>query len=273
MKKKLLNIVLALTVVIAGFTGMSNTADAEEIGVKWNVNYDGSTISSNFSELYGDTTKDDISKAMPGDTLYYEVEYGNGTDSAATFYMNAGVVESLEKGSTATGGAYSYTITNNGSEIFNSNTVGGDNTTTVGLDQIDQGDSSYFSLGSIEAGDSGVVRVTIVLDGNTQTNSYMEAVATLDIKFGAEPTADATSGDSTVETVKKSIVKNIAKVLDDGTEIVIIDDDDVPLTTGGSPQTGDSILPLIMCAVALLIGIMLILWYFKMTKEQGREEA
>ncbi len=273
MKKKLINIVLALTVVIAGFAGTNMVAQAEEVGVDWTVTYTGSSIESNYEEKYGSSTHATISDAMPGDTLYYEVTYVNGTSAAATFYMNAGVVATLEAGSEATGGAYSYNITNNGTTIFNSNTVGGDNTTTVGLDQVDQGESAYLSLGSVAAGESGVVRVSISLDGNTQDNSYMSTLASLDIQFGAEPTSDADSGESTVETVKNTIVKSVVTVLEDGTEVVIIDDDDVPLTNGGNPQTGDSIMPIVICAIALLIGLMFIIWYFIMTRNQRREEA
>lgn len=264
MKKKLINIVLALTVVIAGFAGTNITAAADEVGVGWTVSYTGSSIQSDYQEKYGSSNAT-ISSAMPGDTLYYEVTYKNNSGSAASFYMNANVVETLEAGSEASGGAYSYTITNNGSTIFNSNTVGGDNTTTVGLEQVKKGESSYLSLGSVANGASGVVRVSVILDGNTQDNSYMSTLASLNIQFGAEATK--------TETTTNTIVKSVVTVLEDGTEVVIIDDDDVPLTSGGNPQTGDSIIPIIVCTIALVLGLMLIVWYFIMTKNQRREEA
>lgn len=278
MKKKILNIVLALTVVIAGFTGFSNTAQAENVGVSWDVDYDGTQVTSHFAEKYKDGTKDALSQVMPGDNLYYEVTYTNKSKEAANFYVNAGVVRTLESSSDGgAGGAYSYVITNNGEVLFDSETVGGDNETKVGLDQVDKGESSYFSLGSIQPGQSGVIKVSVKLDGNTINNAYMTtllekelAPAALDIRFGAQPTTEAEYVEPHEIVNHKNIVNRVVKKLDNGTQIVVIDDDNVPLA---GPRTGDTILPLVICGAMLFAGLLLIGWYFIMTKNSRREEA
>ncbi len=273
MKKRHLNIVLALMVVIAGFTGFSKEALAETEELTWTVTYTGSDITSTY-----DSSKSTIENTLPGDTIQYTVTYTNATSEAATFYVSSDVVKTLEEAKdNAQGGAYSYIIYKNGDKdnpIFESDTVGGDNEEVIGLTQVASGEGAYFSLGSVNAGGSGTVTIAVTLDGNSQSNSYMSTLAELNIQFGAEPTADTNLDTTVVESVKKSIVKKIVTVLDDGTEVVIIEDDEIPLSSAtGAPQTGDSILPLVICFIALLVGVLLILWYFKMTKDAGREEA
>jgi hypothetical protein len=269
MKKKLLNIVLALTVVIAGFTAFSGTAKAEEIGLKWDVTYskDGSKVESTFDAI----DKDAISKVMPGDTLYYEVTYTNNYTKDATFYMHAGVAKALEEGMKGSGGAYSYEIFNNGESILDNKTVGGENEDVQGLMQVNKDDNAYFNLGSIKPGESGKIRVAVKLDGNTINNDYMADLATLslNVRFGAEPTSDETDGGTRYETTTKHVVNRIVKVLNNGTEVVILDDD-VPLA---GPRTGDSILPIVMCGLALVLGLLMIVWYFMLTRNDRREEA
>jgi len=258
MKKKHLNIVLALVVVVAGFLGNRNVAQAETQTVEWSVSYTGSDITSTY-----DSAKSSISNTMPGDTIQYVITYNNDSSEAATFYMSADVVKTLEEGAEASGGAYSYTISTAGSSIpiFDSKTVGGDATSVVGLNQVNGKEGAYFSLGSVEANSSGTVTVSITLDGNSQTNSYMATLGQLQFKFGAE------QGETIVKNEKKTIVNRVVKTLEDGTQIVIINDEDVPLDGAvGAPRTGDSILPIIICGIALLVGVFFILWYFRLTK-------
>ena len=269
MKKKYINFALALLVAGASFMGMDKVAFAQTQHVDWEVTYTGSDFDSTYN-----SAKASISNTMPGDTIEFNVTYNNGTNEAATFYMNADVIKSLEEESEANGGAYSYKILNSTSSIpiFDSETIGGEATDVVGLNQVSSKEGAYFSLGSIPAGESGVVTVAISLDGNSQNNNYMSTLAQLQIKFGAEPTSEADGGETIVEKVKKTIVKEIVTVLEDGTEVVIIDDENIPLNGGvGNPRTGDSIMPIVFCSVALMLGIALIVVYFMMTKKQKRE--
>ena len=289
MKKNYLNIALALAVAIAGFTGFSIDANAETEKVEWSVTYNGSGFDSTYS-----ADKASLSNAMPGDTIEFSVDYINGTDGDANFYMSADVLKSLEEGADATGGAYSYKIISSNFEkpIFDSETVGGDAEDVIGLAQVSSGEGAYFSLGTLSAGKSGTVTVSIALDGNSQDNAYMSTLAQLEIRFGAEPTADLEENKTIYETItktnsivnkivnhdKQTIVKQVAKTLGDGTQIVIIDEDKVPTSGstvigGGNPRTGDSIVPLMACGFALVIGLLLILWYFKMTKDEKEEVA
>lgn len=275
MKKKIMNVILALTLVM-GFNNIAITTHAAEdnLSYSWDVTYDGSKFSSTYD------SKDAVIKnAMPGDTITYTVNYINASKEDTDFYLNADVVKSLEDKSVAEGGAYSFKITNNGESIFDSETIGGDAEEVVGLKQVNGNEGAYFSLGTVKTGNAnkGTVQITIVLDGNSQTNSYMDAAANLEIKFGAEDTESAKRGKTIINkkvntitknvpiTTKKSIVKQVLKTLDNGTEIVAIDEDDVPLAIGANPQTGDSAMPLVLCMAMLIVGVGLISWYVVIT--------
>ncbi len=284
MKKKLLNLVLALTLVVAGTTGIKadvNATEADGLSYSWDVTYTGKSFSSTY-----DSEAAKLKNAMPGDTITYSAKYINGTSESVDFYMNADVLKSLEETSSGQGGAYTFKITNNDSVIFDSETVGGDVETAVGLNQVSGRQGAYFTLGSVDAGKNGVVKVSITLDPNSQTNDYMAATANLAIKFGAEATTTAQKSKKITKNitktntvtkyvpnvVKKSIAKNVVKTLDNGTEVVAIDDADVPLA-GDNPRTGDSIVPIVVCGIMFAVGIGLIAWYIVITKRKDKEVA
>ena len=288
MKKRYINLILALTVVLAGFAGTHIDANAETESIDWAVTYTGSDFDSTYK-----AEKSKLTNVMPGDTVEFSVDYKKGTDSDANFYMSADVLKTLEDGATDLGGAYSYKILSSNSDqpIFDSETIGGDNTDVIGLDQVNSGDGAYFSLGTLGSGNQGTVTISIALDGNSQSNDYMSKLAELEIKFAAEPTSDdldnqiqyktKTKINSIVNKIfnrdKQTVVKQVARTLDDGTQIVIIDEDTVP-TSGttvisGNPRTGDSIMPLLVCGVAMLLGIALIVYYFIMTRDKKEEVA
>lgn len=282
MKKTLFNIVLALTLVTAGMTGLKLNANAETISRGWTVTY---SVDGNKKPVYTSTYSTDYSpveNAMPGDTIEYNIKYVNSSGEDADFYMNANVIDSLEEGSA--GGAYSYKITNNGKDIFDSDIVGGDGAAVVGLNQVSGNGGLYFSLGSVNATRSGNVKVSITLDGDSQLNSYGNKDASLEFFFQAEPTRVAK--ENRIHTIQKivdvtkdvkvseerTIVKQIVRTLDNGTEVVEIDDSDVPLA-GGDPRTGDSILPMALCSAMFAIGMCLIIWSVATSINKKRREA
>ena len=263
MKKKYLNLALALTIVagLFNFNLNANAATNEDPTLNWTVSYDGSSLKSDYSYI---AAKSQISSAMPGDTITYNITYANNSSKSADFYMKSDVISSLEstEGTSASGGAYSYTVLyNSGSgdtTIYDSATLGGSNTDVVGLMQAAATNDSYFYVGNLSSGSAGVVTIKITLDGNSQTNSYMSTLASLGIQFGVEDS-----------TVTNTVTRNIVYEIPGGTSIIeIIDDTLVPLA---GPKTGDSIVLLVICAVALFAGLGLIGWYFSLTKKKEEE--
>lgn len=274
MKKLYLNMVLALTLVVAGTLGVSSTVKAQTKSLEWTVQYDGGDT---FETLGKDATKSTISGTMPGDTLKYVVTYSNAYDKTTDFFLNAEVLSSLEDGAKndatttekAAGGAYSFSVkyTANGTTetIYDSDTVGGDSVVSQGLNQTNK-DNAYVNVGRLTKGQSGVVTIEIKLDGNSQDNSYMEKLAKMNVQFAVQDSSEV-DGKHTVIHKENETKRTVVYRIPGGKQVVYIDDDTLVPLDGGNPLTGDSVLPLVICGIALLIGIALILWYFRMTRD------
>ena len=283
MKKIIVNTVLALMLIAAGFAGLDTKAEAATQSIGWDVTYSGNGFSSNY-----DVSKSTITSVMPGDTIVFRVNYINGSKDASDFYLSTDIINSLEEKSigggesNAAGGAYSYKLgyTVKGVEtiIYDSETIGGDTSVVAGLKQVQgqagDGSGAYFNLGKLEAGESGTINIEIALDGNSQDNSYMAKLATLDVKFGAEKSV--TEPEVIKTTSVNKVTNNIGSggqvvyTVPGGTEVVLIDEPVVPLA---DPVTGDSILPLLICTVAMAFGIILVVMYFIIMKKQREEVA
>ena len=132
MKKKILCLIMAAVMTV----GTAATAYAEDFksDKDWQVDFDGDKMNSNFSskemaeEIYG---------ILPGDTMELQVKIKNSGEEQTDWYMSNEVLKSLEEGSKAEGGAYTYVLTYydpSGAEavLYDSETVGGEGTSYVG---------------------------------------------------------------------------------------------------------------------------------------------
>ena len=276
MKKKIINIVLALAVAAAGLMATNITSFASTQTTGWDVSYDGNGLSSNY-----DVNKSTITSVMPGDTVVFEVNYKNDSSAAADFYLSTDIITSLEEknadGSAASisGGAYSYTISyildGATNTLYDSTTVGGDNTTVIGLKQVqgnlDSNQNTFFSVGRVTNGKAGTVVIEIKLDGNSQDNAYMQKLAELDVKFGVEAVSTAVAENVVTTTETKSVVYTIPG----GTEVVVLEEPAIPLAN--NPITGDAVLPIFICGSMLILGLLLIVFYFWLSKKQREKVA
>ncbi len=277
MKKFYLNMVFALTLTVASICGNTIISNAATESMEWEVKYKGN---KNFETVGKDATKSTIESAMPGDDISYVVTYTNDSSTTSDFYLCADVLSSLENNSldgsvaNAKGGAYGYSVTygQTGIEntIIDSDTVGGDSVVSLGLNQVDK-DKSYVYVGRLSKGQSGKVIINISLDGNTQDNSYMRKLAELSVQFAVQDSVENESKHNVIEKTNE-LNRKIVYTIPGGQQIIYLDEDVVP-QKGDNPKTGDSILPIVFCGIALCIGLMLILWYFKLTKENKEEVA
>ncbi|SDB34769.1 conserved repeat domain-containing protein [Pseudobutyrivibrio sp. YE44] len=277
MKKFYLNMVFALTLTVATIFGNSIVSIAATESLEWTVDYLGG---KNFETKGKDATKSKIESAMPGDTIKYVVTYKNSSDVTSDFYLCADVLSSLENNAlegseaSAKGGAYTYSVkygaTGTETTIYDSDIVGGDSVVSQGLNQVDN-DKAYVYVGRLSKGQDSKVVIEINLDGNTQDNSYMRKLAELSVQFAVQ---DVPKDDSTHEVIEKVNTENkkVVYEIPGGQTIVKLDESAVP-QQGGNPRTGDSILPIVFCGITLAFGLMLILWYFKLTRENKEEVA
>ncbi len=197
-----------------------------------NVEWDGSNLNSNLNSL-----QDAIGDMQPGDQVTYTVTVKNSGSKDADFWMSNAILQSFEDNGKASDGAYTYYLAfegPNGTEVFyNSAAVGGDDST--GLKEVPESLEDAFLLGTLSKGDTGTVTLLVALDGETQGNSYQEALAELQLVFGVE--------DRTTTTTTKTIKKTKTVTVPGETTVV---------------RTGDEFNMLPIYIAALAAGILLV---------------
>ena len=204
-------IALLLTAALLVFPVMNVFAvegDTEITG--GNVEWDGSNLNSNLNDL-----QKMIGDMQPGDSLTYKVTVKNSSSTDTDFWMSNEILRSFEDNGKASDGAYTYYLAYtgpDGTEVFyNSLRVGGDDAAGLhevpdGVDNKDLAEDIY--LGKLSKGQSGEVTLKVVLDGETQGNSYQDAAGALRLKFGVE------QRDVTNKTVNKTENKIVYETKD-----------------------------------------------------------
>ena len=214
----------------------------------WEVSFDGKEMHSNFDT---NATQDSITGVMPGDTVVYSVDFRNDYAGDTDWYLSNDVTQTLEESHDASGGAYTYRLEylpadGSAAEVlYDSDTVGGDDETLVGLYQATDSTDEFFHLDRCAEGEGGTVQLTIVLDGLTQDNSYMSALGALNLQFAVEIPEGETR-----EITKERKIYN---------------------TT--TPKTGDVTLPLILSGIAAGLGVLLIVVWCILTAKRRKEEG
>ena len=146
-----------------------------------------------------------IGQMQPGDSVTFAIALANTNEAATDWYMDNKVLQSLERtagASLAEGGAYTYQLRYTGPggerDLFNSDTVGGDDSgrraaeeAGEGMEQATNALDEYFYLDTLPSGGTARVMLTVALDGETQGNAYQDTLARLQMSFGVrltEPT-------------------------------------------------------------------------------------
>jgi len=196
------------------------------------VEWDGTDLNSNLNSL-----QDVIGDMQPGDQVTYTVTVKNNGSKDADFWMSNTILQSFEDNGKASDGAYTYYLAfegPNGTEVFyNSAAVGGDD--SAGLYEVPESLEDAFLLGTLSSGDSGTVTLLVALDGETQGNSYQDAIAELQLIFGVE--------DRTTTTTTKTIKKTKTVTVPGETTVV---------------RTGDEFNMLPIYIAALAAGVLLV---------------
>ena len=187
MKKKILSLLMAAA-LLGGSMGMTAHAEDRQGSGSWAVTFNGERMESNFK---GSDLAQEAFQLQPGDTVQLSVAVRNTGSKTSDWYMKNEIVASLEESqSVAEGGSYTYLLSyvdHAGSEtvLYNSTSVGGEGkfNGNEGLKQATDSLDDYFFLDSLESGESGAVRLTVGLDGETQGNAYQDTLAKLAMQF------------------------------------------------------------------------------------------
>ena len=193
MKKKILCLAMMAMMVV----GTTMTANAEDFkgSQNWLADFTGEKIESNFTSA---AIADEILQILPGDTITLEVSIQNSYEDETDWYMTNEVLKTLEESKDAAeGGAYTYVLSYKGAdgavtELYNSDTVGGEGDVTADLEGLHQATDSledYFFLERLDKGEKGTVSLFVKLDGETQGNDYQDTLARLQMNFAVEKVA------------------------------------------------------------------------------------
>ena len=272
MSKKICSLFLIL--LLAAGSTLNVCAEDYVGGNGWYVQFTGEKMESNFKA--SDIT-DEISKLQPGDSVTINIRLENQGTNGTDWYMTNEVLSSLEDSqSAANGGAYAYWLSYTDSQgeetvLYSSENVGGEKRSAAGegLHEATDNLEEFFYLDRLEPGKSGIVTLKVVLDGETQGNTYQNTLASLQMNFAVEKTGTVPGPDGSEPEGGKP----------DGSG-----DQDTPGAPGGntprtsgpgaytlhSVRTGDPSNMILWSAIALGSGaamLMLAAWYMK--KEKG----
>ena len=271
MKKKLICLIAAFCLVC----GMSRIVSAEDFqgSPDWAVTFDGKKMESNFnsSELSAE-----VYQIQPGDTMTVQIKLKNAGEEGTDWYMTNEILKSLEDSQEAAqGGAYTYILIytdRKGGEtvLYNSESVGGEGMAggKEGLYQATDSLSEYFFLDSLAAGQSGTVKLTVGLDGETQGNTYQNTLAQLQMNFAVEETASVSlkpqdvHGNNGGETSKMPEQTRIGTPLSGGSD-----------AARHLPKTGDETNIVPYCIAAFVSGIILLFMGFLLLKRNQEREV
>ena len=193
MRKKSLSLFLALLLLCSISAFASAAEEAKPGDVTFTAG--GQMVEENFN------VDQVFSGLEPGDTRTYTVYIHNQNPKTTRWYMSNEVLKSLEDSAAAGkifGGAYSYKLSYvgpGGSQvIYDSDRVGGedgfkqpgDSEARVGLHEATSNLEDYFFLDTLNSGESGVVTLTVSLEGETQGNLYQNTAARIQMNFAVE---------------------------------------------------------------------------------------
>lgn len=184
---------LVLAALLLGLAPIAAIAEGEHHsgGSGWEVTF---TSDKQMKSTFDDKDlADSISGVLPGDDLTLKVALKNEHAKATDWYMSNEVARAFEEDAGASGGAYTYRLTytdasGKSTVIYDSDTVGGDvaDGGRVGMAEATEAMEGYFYLGQIAPGKGGSVELYVLLDGETQGNAYMDALARLRMNFAVD---------------------------------------------------------------------------------------
>lgn len=247
--------------------GSTVTVQAEEYTTSgWKTQYADGKMTTNFDSSDVAST---VSGLLPGDSVTVELTLENQDRKSTDWYMTNEVISSLEDSQEAAGGgAYGYNLTYTDSAgevtvLYSSENVGGEKSSETGEGLHEASRTDFFYLDRLDSGTSGKVSLTIRLDGETNGNGYQNTLARLQMAFAADPVTGGSggrSGGSGGGTGNNGASAEPASAAS------------VAYTLGGV-QTGDANDLVIWSVVALISGLVLLVWaVLCYRKDRGGEE-
>ena len=172
-------IVKCLSIVALILVVLVNPLMAEENKYSYDVEYDGSDITSDFDAA---ELSSKLSDVQPGDSAEITFVLKNSSDKDVDWYMD----NSIQKIFGDNSGAYTYSLTYEDRDLLNQ-MVGGDEGS---LDDLNENIKDFFYLDRIAQGGQAEVKFYLELDGETQGNAYQTTDGTVRVNFAVEQVAE-----------------------------------------------------------------------------------
>ena len=168
------------------------------------ANYDGGTFTFDGTSINNSNAAADIDEEIanlePGDSVTFVFQYKNESGNDTDWYLDNEVVETLEDSSEAAAdGGYTYELINEGKKegtvtIFSSAAVAGADAENPdkedkGLKSATNATDDWLYIDTLKNGQSGVTKLTVALDGESQANGYQSTKGQLRIAYGVENAA------------------------------------------------------------------------------------
>ena len=150
------------------------------------VVYDGKKVEVKAGAVDG--INQTVSGLFPGQEAVIDVTFANNSSSKTAWYLSNEILKTLLEGSTENGG-YTYEVSYiapNGSlnPLYENGVVGSEG--QEGLHPADESLKEYFYLDTLAPGASGVIRIVVGLDGESQPNAYQNKTGELALRFAVE---------------------------------------------------------------------------------------
>ena len=191
MKRRILSALFA--VLLLGSLAASASAETYRGDNNWVTFTSGAAMESNFTT---GTLTDVLYGLQPGDNSIFTINLTNQHQATTDWYMTNKVLESLEDASAnqaTAGGAYSYHLyytrpDGTVRELYDSDTVGGENVTPAGegLHQATNALEDWLYLDTLTTNQVGHITLEVALEGETQGNDYQDTLAKLQMNFAVE---------------------------------------------------------------------------------------
>lgn len=133
---------------------------------------------------------EEIANMQPGDSRTIEMQVKNDYAKSTNWYLSNEVIQSLQGADAERdlGGGYEYRLSYEGpsgsTTLYESRALGGNG--YEGLHEAANGLDDYVFLDTLDPNQSGIVKLDIVLDGETQGNDYQEKIAEVALQFATE---------------------------------------------------------------------------------------
>lgn len=280
MKKKMLSLMLLVGLLVSGtmtaYADDTDTSGKDAPRGDWNV-----TFTQN-GEMTGNLNVEEINNRMaamePGDEIEVSVVLTNTNSSTTYWHMKNNVKRSMEKGDQpddtvdASGGGYTYRLVYEDAAgeivLYSNERVGGEDKDGLLELQSDERLKEYFYLGTLASGQSGTVKLTVGLDGETQGNSYQGKAANLLMQFAVELAPQTPGGGGGGKTHHRTITREVVN-----NEVIYLDEDGVPLAqTTDIVKTSDEMKLYPYILAACISGSLLLLFAVLGFADRKKEE-